>query len=102
MSWPLVRVNTQEDPNHSRYYADEKNDVDVEVNSIRSGGGGDSQIIGSSEMFDENGNIRLIPVSDVLMQGSATNVVADRLHHLRCPRRIQRVSWDEHWAWQNI
>lgn len=62
MSWPLVRVNTQGDPNQSRYYADEKKDVNVEVNSIRSGGG-DSQIIGSSELFDENGNIRLIPVS---------------------------------------
>lgn len=62
MSWPLVRVNTQGDPNQSRYYADEKKDVDVEVTSVRSGGD-DSQIIGSSEMFDENGNIRLIPVS---------------------------------------
>lgn len=81
MSWPLVRVNTQGDANQSRYYADEKKDVDVEVNSVRSGGD-ESQIIGSSEMFDENGNIRLIPVSGALIQGAATNVVADRLHHL--------------------
>ncbi|KAJ4424439.1 hypothetical protein N0V82_000961 [Gnomoniopsis sp. IMI 355080] len=63
MSWPLVRLNTQEDPDQSRFYNDEKKDVDVEVNSIRSSGSGDeSQVIGSSNMFDENGNIRLIPM----------------------------------------
>lgn len=81
MSWPLVRVNTQGDPNESRYYGDEKKDVDVEVTSIRSNGG-DSQIIGSSEMFDENGNIRLIPVSSVHKHGFVTIVVADRLCQL--------------------
>lgn len=67
MSWPLVRLNTQDDPDQSRFYNDEKKDLDVEVTSISSRGD-DSQVIGSSNMFDENGNIRLIPVSG-LVQG---------------------------------
>lgn len=63
MSWPLARLDSQGDPHQSQYYLDEKKEVNVDVASISSSGGDDSQIIGSSNMFDENGNVRLIPVS---------------------------------------
>lgn len=48
------------------YYADEKSQADVEVSSIRRGGDSIEQVVGSADMFDENGNIRLIPVGFVL------------------------------------
>lgn len=63
MSWPLARLDSQEESEHSRYYGDEKKEAEVEVTSISSGGGDSTQIIGSSDMFDEHGNLRLIPVS---------------------------------------
>lgn len=50
----------------SRYYGNEKgkeNDVEVhEMSSVHSGSDA-SQVVGSADMFDENGNLRLIPVS---------------------------------------
>lgn len=58
MSWPLQRVDTfaQMDT-----YPEDKKEPDVEVMSIRSDGDS-TQVVGSADMFDENGNVRLIPV----------------------------------------
>lgn len=64
VSWPLARVNMESMYEQSRRYRDEKKDPYVEihdVSSIRSGNES-SQVVGSADMFDENGNIRLIPV----------------------------------------
>lgn len=48
----------------SRYYRDEKMDPHVEVSDVSSirSGSDSAQVVGSADMFDENGNIRLIPV----------------------------------------
>lgn len=56
MSWPLHRVASEDS-----YYPDEKRDAIVETRSI--GGESVSEVIGSTDIFDEYGNIRLIPVS---------------------------------------
>ena len=60
MSWPLQRV----DPStfaQMETYPEDKKEPDVEVMSIRSDGDS-TQVVGSADMFDENGNMRLIPV----------------------------------------
>lgn len=66
MSWPLHNVES-EDSNYEtgRYYGEEKRDVEVEVTSVHSSESG-SEVIGSTDIFDEYGNIRLIPVSQWL------------------------------------
>lgn len=62
MSWPLQRVDTNTFAQMDSYPEDKK-EPDVEVMSMRSGSDGDStQVVGSADMFDENGNLRLIPV----------------------------------------
>lgn len=65
VSWPLTRLNSESTyERQSRYYRDEKRDPDVEINDLStiSSRSESSQIVGSADMFDENGNIRLIPV----------------------------------------
>lgn len=62
-SWPLVRIASRDDGEESRYYADRKEAVTtVEESSVHSSGTEVTQIIGSSDIFDEYGNIKLIPV----------------------------------------
>lgn len=56
MSWPLNRVPTEDS-----YYTDEKKDAVIETRSLSSEAS--SEVIGSTDIFDEYGNIRLIPVS---------------------------------------
>lgn len=66
MSWPLTRVNTTGVGDGSQYEdRNKKNGWDVEVTEVSSihSGSEKSQVVGSADMFDENGNIRLIPVS---------------------------------------
>jgi hypothetical protein len=60
MSWPLQRVDTTTFAQMDTY-PEEKKEPDVEVMSIRSEGDS-TQVVGSADMFDENGNVRLIPV----------------------------------------
>lgn len=60
MSWPLQRVDTNTFVQMDSYPEDKK-EPDVEVMSIRSDGDS-TQVVGSADMFDENGNLRLIPV----------------------------------------
>lgn len=65
MSWPLVKIDSYDDREESRYYADgnELEDVkSVEKVSTRSSATEEPQVIGSSNIFDEYGNIKLIPV----------------------------------------
>lgn len=66
MSWPLTRVNMDNAYEASGYYRDEKRQVDVEVHDVPvspvQSKGDAAQVVGSSDIFDENGNIRLIPV----------------------------------------
>lgn len=56
-----MRISSYEDP---RYDSDRKDDVKVGASTQqqRSTGGEEAQIIGSSDVFDEYGNIKLIPV----------------------------------------
>lgn len=62
MSWPLHRVSSEDTEYETdQYYNGEKKDVVVETRSIS--GDSTSEVIGSTEIFDEYGNIRLIPVS---------------------------------------
>lgn len=66
MSWPLTRVHADNAYDDSGYYRDEKRQHDVEVHDVpvspaRSGSEA-AQVVGSADIFDENGNIRLIPV----------------------------------------
>lgn len=60
MSWPLQRVDNNTFVQMDSYPEDKK-EPDVEVSSIRSDGDS-TQVVGSADMFDENGNLRLIPV----------------------------------------
>lgn len=61
-SWPLQRVSSEDtDYDTGRYDNDEKKDMVVETRSIS--GDSTSEVIGSTDIFDEFGNIRLIPVS---------------------------------------
>ncbi|KAG6361451.1 hypothetical protein INS49_009678 [Diaporthe citri] len=60
MSWPLQRVDTNTFAQMDTYPEDKK-EPDVEVMSIRSDGDS-TQVVGSADMFDENGNLRLIPM----------------------------------------
>lgn len=60
MSWPLQRVDTNTFAQMDSYPEDKK-EPDVEVMSVRSDGDS-TQVVGSADMFDENGNLRLIPV----------------------------------------
>lgn len=60
MSWPLQRVDNNTFVQMDSYPEDKK-EPDVEVMSIQSGGDS-TQVVGSADMFDENGNLRLIPV----------------------------------------
>lgn len=62
MSWPLQRVDTNTFAQMNTYPEDKK-EPDVEVMSIRSDGDS-TQVVGSADMFDENGNVRLIPVRE--------------------------------------
>lgn len=55
----------------SGYYRNEKRQANVEVHDVpvspvRSKGDA-AQVVGSSDIFDENGNIRLIPVCIVYL-----------------------------------
>lgn len=69
MSWPLERFQSaqSDDANYEtgRYYVDEKKDPDAETSSIASEAVSNSasEVIGSTDIFDEYGNIKLIPVS---------------------------------------
>lgn len=64
MSWPLTRMNMEAMYEESPRYRDEKRGPNIEVNDVSSirSGSESSQVVGSADMFDENGNIRLIPV----------------------------------------
>lgn len=62
MSWPLHRVPSEDTDDGTGQYYNDKNGAVVETTSINSSETG-SEVIGSNEVFDEYGNIKLIPVS---------------------------------------
>lgn len=91
MSWPLQRVDTSTFAQMDTYPEDRK-EPDVEVMSIRSDGDS-TQVVGSADMFDENGNVRLIPVCWLLTAprlGKESTKLTFSL--FRCLHQIQRVS----------
>lgn len=62
MSWPLQRVES-EDSTYDVARYDSNKEMIVETTSISSGSDSSPEVIGSTDIFDEFGNIRLIPVS---------------------------------------
>lgn len=101
--WPLTKVNAEQMDGQSRPFGDEKEkQTDVELNegsSVHSGSDA-SQVVGSADLFDENGNIRLIPVRWLtkLKTVLGTSLLTDEVVS-RCQHQIQRAS-DKIWSGQ--